>query len=81
MLLVGLIAGALAGRFVRGAGYGIIGDTLLGLVGALVGGWLFSLLGMTPSGNILYTILVAFVGAVLLVWLVGTITGGHKTVV
>lgn len=47
---IGLIAGWLAGRMVGGAGYGLVGDVLLGLVGALVGGFLFGLLTQSDTG-------------------------------
>jgi uncharacterized membrane protein YeaQ/YmgE (transglycosylase-associated protein family) len=67
-IVVGLIAGFLAGKVMKGGGYGIIVDIILGLLGAILGGWLFGLLGMGPGGFI-WSILVAFVGAVILVWI------------
>jgi len=66
-ILVGLIAGWLAGQVMKGGGYGIIVDILLGLVGGVIGGWLFGALGILPSGSLLGSIIVAFVGAVVLV--------------
>jgi uncharacterized membrane protein YeaQ/YmgE (transglycosylase-associated protein family) len=66
-ILVGLIAGWLAGQVMRGGGYGILIDILLGLVGGLIGGWLFGALGIYPGGGALGSIVVAFVGAVILV--------------
>lgn len=78
LLLVGLIAGALAGRVTKGSGFGILGDIVVGLVGALIGGWVLSLFGLSTEGNVLYDILVAFVGAVILVWLVSLIMGGRS---
>jgi uncharacterized membrane protein YeaQ/YmgE (transglycosylase-associated protein family) len=66
-ILVGLIAGWLAGQVMRGGGYGILVDILLGLVGGLIGGWLFGALGIYPGGGALGSIVVAFVGAVILV--------------
>ncbi len=66
-LLVGLIAGVLARYAVGGIGYGILGDIIVGMVGAVLGGWLFGRLGLTaPVGGLAGTILVAFVGAVVL---------------
>ena len=65
-LLVGLIAGWLAGQVMKGGGYGVLVDILLGLVGGLVGGWLFGLLGLWPGGGIIGSIIVSFVGAVIL---------------
>jgi uncharacterized membrane protein YeaQ/YmgE (transglycosylase-associated protein family) len=66
-LVVGLIAGWLAGVVMRGGGYGIIVDILLGIVGGFLGGWLFGRLGIWPAGGMLGSIIVAFVGAVILV--------------
>lgn len=62
-LLIGLIAGWLAGNFVRGRGFGIVGDTIIGLIGGLIGGLLAGLLGIEAS-NTLGSILVSFFGAV-----------------
>jgi len=66
-LIVGLIAGWLAGLVMKGGGYGIIVDILLGIVGGWLGGWLFGRLGIWPAGGMLGSIIVAFVGAVILV--------------
>jgi uncharacterized membrane protein YeaQ/YmgE (transglycosylase-associated protein family) len=66
-ILVGLIAGWLAGQVMKGGGYGVIADLLLGLVGGVIGGWLFGALGIFPGGGMIGSILVAFVGAVILV--------------
>jgi uncharacterized membrane protein YeaQ/YmgE (transglycosylase-associated protein family) len=66
-ILVGLIAGWLAGQVMKGGGYGILVDILLGLVGGVVGGWLFGALGIFPGGGAVGSIIVAFVGAVVLV--------------
>src|SRR6266568_1943841 len=62
-LIVGLIAGFLASRVMRGGGYGIVGDIIAGLVGAFIGGWLFGLLGISTGGGLLGSIIVAFIGA------------------
>jgi uncharacterized membrane protein YeaQ/YmgE (transglycosylase-associated protein family) len=66
-IIVGLIAGWLAGQVMRGGGYGILIDILLGLVGGVIGGWLFGTLGVFPGGGVVGSILVSFVGAVILV--------------
>ena len=66
-ILVGLIAGWLAGQVMRGSGYGVLVDIILGLVGGVVGGWVFGLLGIWPGGGMIGSIIVAFVGAVILV--------------
>jgi uncharacterized membrane protein YeaQ/YmgE (transglycosylase-associated protein family) len=66
-IIVGLIAGWLAGQVMKGGGYGIIVDILLGLLGGIVGGWLFGSLGIFAGGGLVGAILVSFVGAVILV--------------
>jgi uncharacterized membrane protein YeaQ/YmgE (transglycosylase-associated protein family) len=68
-LVVGLIAGWLAGLVMKGGGYGIIVDILLGILGGFLGGWIFGRLGIWPAGGMIGSILVAFVGAVILVWI------------
>src|SRR5215813_5769599 len=65
-ILTGLIAGWLAGKVMKGGGYGIIIDIVLGLLGGVVGGWLFGLLGIWHGGGMIPSIIVAFVGAVIL---------------
>jgi len=67
-IVVGLIAGWAAGKIMKGTGYGTLGDIVLGIVGAVVGGWLLSLLGVY-AGGLIGTILVAIVGAVFLIWM------------
>jgi len=70
-LVVGLVAGVLASLIVRGSGLGIVGDILLGIAGAFVGGWAFHALGWhAPFTGIASVIAVAFVGAVILLALV-----------
>jgi uncharacterized membrane protein YeaQ/YmgE (transglycosylase-associated protein family) len=65
-LLIGLIAGWLAGKVMRGGGFGIVGDMIVGVIGALIGGWLFGVLGIGLGLGILGAIITAFVGAVIL---------------
>lgn len=69
-LIVGLIAGVLASLVMGGTGYGLIGDIIIGIVGAFVGGWLFTRLGVTsPFGGLAGVIFVAFIGAVVLLFI------------
>jgi uncharacterized membrane protein YeaQ/YmgE (transglycosylase-associated protein family) len=68
-IVVGLIAGWLAGKVMKGGGYGVLVDIILGILGGLLGGWLFGALGIWPGGGVIGSILVAFVGAVILVWI------------
>ena len=74
-IVVGLIAGWLAGQFMQGSGYGIVGDILLGVIGAFVGGLLFSFLLPGTSAGFVGSIVVAFIGAVILVALVRALPG------
>ncbi|MFN9426152.1 MAG: GlsB/YeaQ/YmgE family stress response membrane protein [Cyanobacteriota bacterium] len=66
VLLVGVIAGWLAGVLVKGGGFGLIGDMVVGIIGALIGGLLFSGLAGAAGGGLLGSILVATLGAILL---------------
>ena len=66
-ILVGLIAGWLAGQVMKGGGYGVLMDIVLGLLGGIVGGWVFGSLGLWPGAGIVGSIVVSFVGAVILV--------------
>lgn len=74
-IVVGLVAGWATGKIMKGAGYGFIVDTLLGIAGAVAGGFIAGFFGLSPSGGLIYTILVAIAGAVILVFLVRLITG------
>ena len=66
-ILVGLIAGWLAGKVMKGGGYGVLVDIILGILGGILGGWLFGELGIWPGGGVIGSIIVAFIGAVILV--------------
>jgi uncharacterized membrane protein YeaQ/YmgE (transglycosylase-associated protein family) len=68
LLLVGLIAGWAAGHIMKGGGYGVVMDIVLGIIGAVVGGWLMGLLGI-HAGGFIGTIIVAIFGAVVLIWI------------
>ncbi len=69
-LIVGLIAGWLAGLLVKGGGFGLVGDLVVGVIGAFVGGFLFSTLGVSAGGGLLGSIIVATIGAVVLLFIV-----------
>jgi uncharacterized membrane protein YeaQ/YmgE (transglycosylase-associated protein family) len=75
-LVVGIIAGFLAGKVMKGNGYGLIGDLVVGLVGALVGGFLFGLL-VGGTAGFLGSIVVAFLGACALIWIVRALAPGR----
>ena len=68
-IIVGLIAGWLAGVIMKGGGYGVVGVIIVGIVGALIGGWLFSTMGVSTGGGLLGAIIVALVGAIILIFL------------
>ena len=65
-LIVGGVAGWLAGMVVKGAGYGLIGDIIVGIVGALIAGWLLPQIGIVIGSGIIAAIINAFIGAVIL---------------
>jgi len=67
-IVVGLIAGWAAGKIMKGGGYGAMADILLGMVGGIVGGWVMGLLGV-GRGGFIWSILVAILGAVILIWI------------
>ncbi|HEX3371905.1 MAG TPA: GlsB/YeaQ/YmgE family stress response membrane protein [Candidatus Acidoferrales bacterium] len=75
-IIVGLIAGWLAGTVSRGRGFGCLADIIIGMVGAILGGWIFLKLGIL-GGGLIYSIAAATVGAVLLVG-VASIFSGNK---
>lgn len=70
IILVGLIAGWLAGNFVRGSGMGVVADIVVGIVGALIGGYVFGLLGIYTN-SFLGSVVTAVIGAVILLFVVG----------
>ena len=75
ILLVGIIAGWLAGKIVRGTGFGILGDLLVGIVGAFVGNWLLPRLGIHLGTGLVSAIVNATVGAILLLLVVRLLGG------
>ena len=76
-ILIGLIAGWLAGKIARGAGFGCITDIILGLVGSLLGGWIFVKLGIF-GGGFLYSLAAATLGAVILVAIAHLFSGSRS---
>lgn len=73
-IIVGIVAGWLTGKLMKGSGYGVLPDLILGMVGALIGGWIFSAIGITTT-SIVGGIIVAFIGAVIVVAIFRAITG------
>ncbi len=75
ILLVGLIAGWLAGKIVRGTGFGLIADICIGIVGALIASWLLPRLGIYLGGGFIAAIIAATIGAVLLLVVIRLVRG------
>jgi uncharacterized membrane protein YeaQ/YmgE (transglycosylase-associated protein family) len=75
-IIIGGIAGALAGRMIRGEGFGILGDVIVGIIGGLLGGWLLGLVVHATVG-IIGTFITALVGACILVWLLHAFTSSR----
>ena len=67
-IIVGLIAGWAAGKIMRGSGYGVIADIVLGILGGIIGGWVVGLFGF-GRGGLIWSILVAILGAIILIWI------------
>jgi uncharacterized membrane protein YeaQ/YmgE (transglycosylase-associated protein family) len=65
-LVIGAIAGFLAGKTVEGSGFGLIVDIIVGIVGAVIGGYLVGAMGYAADGGLIASIFVAFLGAVVL---------------
>jgi uncharacterized membrane protein YeaQ/YmgE (transglycosylase-associated protein family) len=77
-IIVGLIAGWLTGKIMSGGGYGAIMDMVVGLIGALIGGFIMShIFGAAANGGMIYSIIVAVFGAVILTFLLRLVTRGR----
>ena len=74
-VVVGAIAGWLAGRLMRGHGFGLLGDVIVGVIGAFIGGWGFRAVGAELEGGVVGSLIVAFVGALLLLFVIRLFTG------
>ena len=73
-IIVGLIAGFITGKLMKGSGFGTLMDIVVGIVGAVIGGFIMRSLGYADQGGLLYTIFVAVIGAVLLTLLIRLVT-------
>ncbi|HEY5213738.1 MAG TPA: GlsB/YeaQ/YmgE family stress response membrane protein [Acidobacteriaceae bacterium] len=76
-IIVGLIAGFVTGKIMKGNGYGTLMDIVIGIVGALIGGFVMRAFGFRGEGGLIYTILIAILGAILLTWLIRLVTGNR----
>lgn len=68
-ILIGIVSGFIAGKIMRGGGFGILVNLLVGIIGGVLGGWVFGLLGIATAG-ILGSLITSVIGAVLLLWIV-----------
>ncbi|MGB3698852.1 MAG: GlsB/YeaQ/YmgE family stress response membrane protein [Gordonia sp. (in: high G+C Gram-positive bacteria)] len=79
-LVIGAIAGWIAGKIVKGGGSGLLMNIVVGVVGALIGGFLLSFFLDTASGGWWFTLLTAVLGSVILLWILGKVQGGSAGV-
>ena len=75
-ILIGLLSGFIAGKLMRGGGFGLVINLIVGVVGGVLGGWLFGLFGI-HTGGIIGSLITSVVGAVVLLWIVGLLSRGH----
>lgn len=68
-IIIGALAGWLAGKIMQGGGFGLLMNIVLGIVGGVVGGWVFSLFGLSSDGGLIGSLVTALVGAVLLLYI------------
>jgi uncharacterized membrane protein YeaQ/YmgE (transglycosylase-associated protein family) len=78
ILLIGAIAGWLAGQIVQGTGFGLVGDIIIGIVGAFIASWLFPQLGIHLGAGVVAAIIAATIGAVLLLVIVRLVRRGGR---
>jgi uncharacterized membrane protein YeaQ/YmgE (transglycosylase-associated protein family) len=76
-IIIGLVAGYLTGKIMRGAGFGPIVDIIVGVIGAIIGGLIMITLGYAGTGGFLYTVFVAVIGAVVLTLILRLLTAGR----
>ena len=78
IVLVGIVAGWLAGKVVRGTGFGLVGDLLVGIAGAFIASWLFPRLGITLGTGLVSSVIYSALGAIILLLVVRLIRGGGR---
>ena len=78
ILIVGVVAGWLAGEIMRGYGFGLIGDLIIGIIGAFIGNWLLPLLGIHLGVGLIALIVNATIGAVVLLLVLRLLRGGSR---
>ena len=77
-VLIGAVAGWLAGQFMRGHGFGLIGDIIVGVIGAFIGRYISQAAGLGLGHGLVGSLIVAFIGAIILLFIVRLISGGRS---
>lgn len=77
-IIIGIAAGFIAGKLIRGGGFGLLVNLLVGVVGGVLGGWVFGLLGIATTG-LLGSLITSVVGAVVLLWIVSLFSNKKRT--
>lgn len=72
-LVVGAVAGWIAGQIMKGGGFGVVGNIIVGIIGGIIGGWAFGALGVSTGGGLVGSLVTAVVGAIVLLFVVGLI--------
>lgn len=78
-IIIGILAGYIGGRIMRGGGFGLFVNLIVGIIGGVLGGWLFALLGIYPGGGIIGGLITAVVGAILLLCVVSLFSRPGKS--
>lgn len=79
-IIIGAVAGWVTGKLMKGSGYGFIMDMVIGLIGAVIGGFIATHVGIAPPGQqgLIVSIIIAVIGAVILTWIVRLISGNRS---
>lgn len=72
-IIIGILSGFVAGKLMRGGGFGLVVNLIVGIIGGVLGGWVFSLLGIS-AGGIIGSLITSVAGAIILLWIVGLIS-------
>ncbi len=72
-LIIGLVAGWLAGKIMKGGGFGLVGNLIVGVIGAYVGGWLFNFVGVSTGSGAFGSLVTALIGSIVLLFIIGLI--------
>jgi len=67
-IIIGAVAGFLAGKIMKGGGFGLIVNLIVGIIGGLLGGWIFSLLGINTGGGLIGSLITSTIGAIVFLW-------------